>query len=91
MGEPNSLRDLCAPHDIALIVVEGDTDSAANQLLASLDKIVQPRCVVLVRLEDRHYNYLEGLSDGGRTFNTAWLVYVVACMAMVEDAGSQLF
>ena len=78
--------------NIALIIVEGTTTSAANQLLAAVDKVRCARCIVFVRIDDCHYQYLRvDKRQVHKIFNTAWLIYAAAQLAMLEDADDQLF
>ena len=88
--EVGMAQRITAAYDIGLVVVEGATSSAANQLLASLDKVQQERCVVLVRVNDSHYNFISG-AQSETIFSTGWLVYRAACAAMLEDVEDQLF
>lgn len=87
--EINIARSLVAPCGIAIVVVEGDSDSAADQLLAALNQTGEPRCIVLVRVHQCHYRFLRLRST--TIFSTAWLIYKSAQMAMTEDEDSQLF
>lgn len=87
--EVNVARLLVAPFGIAIVVVEGASDSAADQLLAALNQARMPRCIVLVRVNQCHYRFLRLRSI--TIFCTAWLIYKSAHMAMTEDKDSQLF
>lgn len=87
--EVGVVRKLTAAHGIEVVVLEGGGASAADQMLAALDKTRAARCLVLVRVDDCHYCFLRlGLR---RLFSTAWLTYRAACEAMLEDFDDQLF
>lgn len=82
------------PHQVSLVIMEADSASAANQLLAALDKVKLPWTMVLIRVEDCHYRLLQfssSMSEPIRIFNTAWLLYQAACLVMLEDSDEQLF
>ena len=87
--EVGVVRKLAAIHGVALVVVEGGTSSATDQLIAALDKAGQPLCVVFVRIDNCHYQYLTGSTQ--KVFPTDWLIYKACTMAMLEDAEDQLF
>lgn len=89
---------MLATHQMSLVVVEANCASAADQLLAALDKATLPWAMVLVRVEDCHYRFLQlsrSSSDTRaepiRIFDTAWLLYHAACLVMLEDSDDQLF
>lgn len=86
--EVSIVQQFAAKRKVALIVVEGNTESAADQLMAALDKATMEKCMVLVRMDQCHYQYL--WMNGG-VFSTAWLIYLAAQMAMLEDPDAQLF
>lgn len=87
--EVGIVRRSLGAYGIGLVVVEGESPSAADQLLAALDKLLTPRCIVLVRVHNCHYRFLR--MQRLTIFNTAWLVYGACCMAMLQDDEDQLF
>lgn len=87
--EISVVRRTLSEHELALVVVEGDSPSAADQLLAALDKLLAPRCVVLVRVHNCHYRFLR--MRRRKIFNVAWLVHMACGLAMVQDEDDQLF
>lgn len=88
--EASVVRMLLGKVDVDLVLLEGASDSAANQLLAALNSVKTTRCIVMVRVDDCHYRYLRQVSKQ-TIFTTAWLLHLSTCMAMHEDEDDQLF
>lgn len=53
--EASVVRMLLGKVDVDLVLLEGASDSAANQLLAALNSVKTTRCIVMVRVDDCHY------------------------------------
>ena len=87
--EVEASRSLLRPFGTALVVLQDGADSAADQLLAAVDKIELGKCILLVRVNDNHYQYLAEATQ--TVFNTAWLIYKASILVMTEDEDDQLF
>lgn len=87
--EVEAAKAITAAASTALVILEGESNSAADQLIAAIDKVHFARCIVMVRVDDCHYRFLR-LKEC-KVFNTAWLIYAAGCLAMLEDGDDQLF
>lgn len=78
-------QKLTGGQGVALLVLEGGCSGAARQLMSAVQNANHKRCIVVIRVNQCHYQFLSMHPSHGRIFDTDWLMWRAACMEAGES------